>query len=214
MLDGRVVEQEGHLRRLAVSVRAVYGLQLPDGLDRQLEGLRPLGSTRVRLSVWPVGGSLASEVEVEPHLPRPGALRLIPVTIGGGLGCHKWRDRSWLNDQRLQHDCDADSELLLLDSDREVLETERAAVLIVEGHNLVAAPDDTRRLPSLTSEWPSRRQGTWVWWQRSNPSVSTGCSRPTRCSPPARYAWSLQRQPAATIDGSRPASPPGSTASC
>jgi hypothetical protein len=75
---------------------------------------------------------------------------LVPVTIGGGLGSHKWRDRSWLEGQRLQHGCDADCELLLLDIDGEVLETERAALLIVEGDRLVAAPDDARRLPSLT----------------------------------------------------------------
>jgi hypothetical protein len=150
MLDGKVVEQAAHLRRLAVSVEALYGLQIPAGLDRQLEGLKPLRSARVRLSAWPVGGSLASKVEVEPHRPKPGAVRLIPVTIGGGLGCHKWRDRSWLDNQRLQHGCDADGELLLLDSDGEVLETERAALLIVEGDHLVAASDDARRLPSLT----------------------------------------------------------------
>jgi hypothetical protein len=150
MLHGRLVEQEGHLRRLADSVGALYGLQLPAGLDRQVERLKPASSARVRLSVWPAGGSLASKVEVEPHRPRPGGVGLIPVTIGGGLGCHKWRDRSWLDDQRLQHGCDADGELLLLDSDGEVLETERAALLIVEGDHLVAAPDDARRLPSLT----------------------------------------------------------------
>jgi hypothetical protein len=152
MLDGRLVDQHGHLRRLAHSVEALYGLQLPGGLDFELEGLPPLRSARVRVSVWPAGGSPASKVEVESHRPPsgPGALRLIPVTIGDGLGSHKWRDRSWLEGQRLQHGCDADCELLLLDTDGEVLETERAALLIVEGDRLVAAPDDVRRLPSLT----------------------------------------------------------------
>jgi branched-subunit amino acid aminotransferase/4-amino-4-deoxychorismate lyase len=150
MLDGRLVEHEGHLRRLADSIGALYGLQLPARLERQLDGLPTLRSGRVRVSVWPAGGSLASKIEVEPHRPRRGALRLVPVTVGGGFGCHKWRDRSWLYDQHRQHGCDADCELLLLDSGGEVLETERAALLIVEGDHLVAAPDDARRLPSLT----------------------------------------------------------------
>jgi para-aminobenzoate synthetase / 4-amino-4-deoxychorismate lyase len=153
MLDGRLVEQDGHLRRLADSVRALYRQQLPAGLHSQLESLPPLRTARVRVSVWPVGGgSPALKVEVEPQGPRygPGALRLLPVTIAGGFGCHKWRDRSWLDGQRRRHRCDADCELLLLDSDGEVLETERAALLIVEGDRLVAAPDDARRLPSLT----------------------------------------------------------------
>jgi para-aminobenzoate synthetase/4-amino-4-deoxychorismate lyase len=152
MLDGRLVNRHGHLRRLADSIEAVYGSHLPAGLDRDLDGLLPRRSARVRVSVWPNGESLASKVEVELHQPRRPAppLTLIPVRISGGLGCHKWRDRSWLEDQRRQRGCGADGELLLLDSEGEVLETERAAVLIVEGARLVAAPDDARRLPSLT----------------------------------------------------------------
>ena len=152
MLDGRLVNRHRHLRRLAASVQAIYGSQLPAALDRELDALLPRPSARVRVSVWPIAGSLASQVEVEAHWPqrRSPGLTLFPVTIDGGLGCHKWRDRSWLEDQRRQRRCRKEGELLLLDSDGEVLETERAAVLIVEGGRLVAAPDDGRRLPSLT----------------------------------------------------------------
>jgi branched-subunit amino acid aminotransferase/4-amino-4-deoxychorismate lyase len=152
MLGGRLLDQRDHMRRLAESVEAVYGSRLPAGLNGELDGLRPLRRARVRVSVWPAGRSLASRVEVEPQQPDPRtpALALIPVTTNGGLGCHKWRDRSWLNDQRRQYGCDTADELLLLDSDGEVLETERASLLIVEGGRLVATPDDARRLPSLT----------------------------------------------------------------
>jgi para-aminobenzoate synthetase / 4-amino-4-deoxychorismate lyase len=151
MLDGRLVDPHEHLRRLADSVRALYDQQLPTGLERELESLAPRSTARVRVSVWPGAGSPVSEIQVEPRPPRrPPALTLVPLTVPGGLGCHKWRDRSWLDNQRLQHGCDADGELLLLDSDGEVLETERAALLIVEGDHLVAASDDARRLPSLT----------------------------------------------------------------
>ena len=152
MLDGRLVDRHRHLRRLANSVETVYCSQLPAALDRELDGLLPRPTARVRVSVWPIASSLASKVEVEPNRSRrrPLALELIPLTIDGGLGCHKWRDRSWLEDQRRQQGCGADAELLLLDSDGEVLETERAAVLIVEDDRLVVAPNDVRRLPSLT----------------------------------------------------------------
>jgi branched-subunit amino acid aminotransferase/4-amino-4-deoxychorismate lyase len=152
MLDGRMVDREAHLRRLAESAGVLFGLQLPAGLDRELDGLPPQASARVRVSVWPQAGSLGSEVEMGPYRPssRLPGLTLVPVTIAGGLGCHKWRDRSWLADQRRRHGCDANAELLLLDTDGEALETERAALLIVEGGRLVAAPDDARRLPSLT----------------------------------------------------------------
>jgi para-aminobenzoate synthetase / 4-amino-4-deoxychorismate lyase len=152
MLDGRVAHRDGHLRRLAASVEAVYGARLPAGLGSELDDLPPRPRARVRVSVWPAGGSLASKVEAEDERPPSTqvALTLIPVTTSGGLGCHKWRDRSWLNDLRRQHGCDTADELLLLDSDGEVLETDRAALLIVEGSSLVAPPDDGRRLPSLT----------------------------------------------------------------
>ena len=152
MLDGRLLDRHGHLRRLAASVETVYGSPLPAELDRELDSLPPRRTARVRVSVWPSAGSLASKVEVEPQEARrpPLTLTLIPVEISGGLGCYKWRDRSWLEEQRRAHGSGQDAELLLLDSDGEVLETERAAVLIVEGGRLVAAPDDARRLPSLT----------------------------------------------------------------
>jgi para-aminobenzoate synthetase/4-amino-4-deoxychorismate lyase len=151
MLDGRLVDPHEHLRRLADSVRALYDQQLPTGLERELESLAPRSTARVRVSVWPGAGSPVSEIQVEPRpRRRPPALTLVPLTVPGGLGCHKWRDRSWLNDQRRRHGCETDDELLLLDSDGEALETERAALLIVEGGRLVAAPDDVRRLPGLT----------------------------------------------------------------
>jgi branched-subunit amino acid aminotransferase/4-amino-4-deoxychorismate lyase len=152
MLDGRLLDRDGHLRRLAGSVEAVYGSPLPAELHRELDSLLPRRTALVRVSVWPSAGSLASSVEVEPRTARrlPPALTLTPVEVGGGLGCHKWRDRSWLEERRREHCCGKDGELLLLDSDGEVLETERAAVLIVEGGRVVAAPDDARRLPSLT----------------------------------------------------------------
>ena len=140
------------MRRLAASVSGLYGLALPPALDRDLDRLPHRGRALVRVSVWPRQRSLDSKIEVEPHRRprRPPRPELIPVTITGGLGCHKWRDRSWLEHQRRQHACGPDRELLLLDERGEVLETERAAVLIIEGGSLVAMPDDGRRLPSLT----------------------------------------------------------------
>src|ERR1700736_34036 len=144
MLNGRLLNRPGHLRRLTDSIEAIYGSHLPAALDRELDSLLPRQSARVRVSVWPNAGSLASKVEVEPHRARrpPRPLTLMPVEIGAGLAYHKWRDRSWLEEQRRLQGCGTGGELLLLDSDGEVLETERAAVLLVEGGRLVAAPDD------------------------------------------------------------------------
>lgn len=152
MREGRLVDCQAHLRRLARSAEELFGLHLPDRVDRELAALACLPRARIRVAVWPLAGSLAFNVEAEPYGEDgpPPPLTLVPVTVAGGLGYHKWRDRSWLAGQRRALARSRNAELLLLDVDGEVLETERAAVLLVEGDRMVAAPDDARRLPSLT----------------------------------------------------------------
>jgi branched-subunit amino acid aminotransferase/4-amino-4-deoxychorismate lyase len=152
MREGRLIDCQAHLRRLAQSAEELFGLQLPDRVGRELGALPRLPRARIRVAVWPLAESLAWKMEAEPYSEDgpPPPLTLVPLTVAGGLGCHKWRDRSWLAAQRRARARRRNVELLLLDVDGEVLETERAAVLLVEGDRLVAAPDDARRLPSLT----------------------------------------------------------------
>lgn len=151
MVDGRLIDLEWHLERLSASVVALYQRQLPARVQSDLERLEPAYRARVRLEAWPEATGLAVAVETGPCSPEPaaGPVNLVPVTLPGGLGRHKWRDRSSLQRLRENNRCLTSDELLLLDSDGEVLETERAGVLIVEGRSLVATPDDDRRLPSL-----------------------------------------------------------------
>jgi para-aminobenzoate synthetase / 4-amino-4-deoxychorismate lyase len=84
------------------------------------------------------------EVTVRP-LPRPGATRLMPVTLPGGLGAHKWADRAMI-DALSSPGCTP----LFCDLDGSVLEAGYAAVLIASGGVIIAPPLDGRILASVS----------------------------------------------------------------
>jgi para-aminobenzoate synthetase/4-amino-4-deoxychorismate lyase len=123
--DGQTRGLDQHLARLAGSVRELYGKDLPANLGPALAArlaTRPTG--RLRISARPLGGPLQTTVEVVPLQPpstgeitarsgeaanRPGSvadgaanplasagITLRPVTVPGGIGGHKWRDRRLL----------------------------------------------------------------------------------------------------------------------
>jgi para-aminobenzoate synthetase/4-amino-4-deoxychorismate lyase len=143
--SGVPVALERHLHRLRTSMRALYGADLPATLREAIAGAAP-GAGRLRLLADPDG-----RVHVEPG-PAPGALTtretLEPVTVAGGLGPHKWRDRRWLDALTTAV---APAHPLLVDLDGAVLEASAAAVLMVDADGtLVAPPLDGRILPSVT----------------------------------------------------------------
>jgi len=137
-----------HLGRLEASVRALYGKELPgslrDELARCLAG-RPSG--RLRITVRPVGGPLQATVEVVALTRPPAAVTLHPVTVPGGLGPHKYRDRRLLAALAGREQLPADGQLLLLDETGELLETDRANVFAVLDGVLLTPPADGRILP-------------------------------------------------------------------
>jgi para-aminobenzoate synthetase/4-amino-4-deoxychorismate lyase len=103
--DGQTRGLASHLARLEASVRDLYGKDLPASLRAELSapGLsarlaaRPSG--RLRITVRPVGGPLQATIEVVPLAPGPSvpaAITLRTVTVPGGIGAHKWRDRRLL----------------------------------------------------------------------------------------------------------------------
>ncbi|MGH2875280.1 MAG: aminotransferase class IV, partial [Solirubrobacteraceae bacterium] len=77
-----------------------------------------------------------------PTASRPVALRA--VTLPGGLGAHKWRDR------RLLDDLGDDPVPLLVEPDGTVLEAAFANVWLLRGDRLVTPPADGRILPGVT----------------------------------------------------------------
>jgi para-aminobenzoate synthetase / 4-amino-4-deoxychorismate lyase len=143
--DGRIQALQRHLGRMAGSVDQLYGLALPGELSvtvrERAAGLS--GSHRLRVDAIPDGDRLRFAVEttaVDPNRPRRYALT--PVTVRGGHGPHKWRDRRALH---------ADGGVpLLVDADGSILEAAWANVWLLDGRQLSTPPADGRLLAGVT----------------------------------------------------------------
>lgn len=151
VLDGRPVELDPHLERLAASLETLFGAGLP-GEARELCRRRAagLGLARLRLTVVPAAGGLACEAtseEVEAATPFPGragGAELRGLVVAGGLGRHKWADR----DPRLAGS--GPTVPLLCEADGEVLEAGWANLFLLRGGVLSTPPADGRILPGVT----------------------------------------------------------------
>ncbi|HET6571176.1 MAG TPA: aminotransferase class IV [Solirubrobacterales bacterium] len=143
VLDGRPVELEAHLSRLDESLSKVFPtLRRPRiALEAPLEG------DAVRIDVAPRGARLEARVsmrEIEHH----GRGSLCSLRLAGGLGPHKWADRSLLNEAQAALPDDALP--LIVDEDGTALEASRANVFAVRDGVLVTPPLDGRILPGVT----------------------------------------------------------------
>jgi para-aminobenzoate synthetase/4-amino-4-deoxychorismate lyase len=150
--DGTTRGLDAHLARLTASVRDLYGKDLPASLPADLARcLRARPTGRLRITVRPVGGPLQATVEVVP-LPAPAVtgVTLKPVTVPGGIGAHKYRDRRLLGDLAARAGAAAGEQVLLADETGELLETDRANVFAVIGGVLLTPPADGRLLPGTT----------------------------------------------------------------
>jgi para-aminobenzoate synthetase/4-amino-4-deoxychorismate lyase len=132
-------ELDAHLARLAASLRALFGLDLPDGLAARIATVREPG--RLRVDVRADGRvTLASG-----PLPSTTASGLRPWTVPGGIGPHKWADRRLLDALEAASDGAAP---LLIDADGLVLETSRANVFARGRDGILRTPPaDGRILP-------------------------------------------------------------------
>jgi para-aminobenzoate synthetase/4-amino-4-deoxychorismate lyase len=143
--DGRIQALERHLGRMAASVDQLYGLALPDELEvtvRERAAGRG-GSHRLRVDVTPDGDRLQFAVETTAlDSNRPRRHMLTAVTVAGGHGPHKWRDRRALHADR--------GVPLLVDADGSILEAAWANVYVLDGQRLSTPPADGRLLPGVT----------------------------------------------------------------
>jgi para-aminobenzoate synthetase/4-amino-4-deoxychorismate lyase len=156
VLDGRPVELDAHLRRLAASLEKVYGVAPAAGageLTREhARGVR-LGRLRLTAVPGPDGielDAVAREIDEGDFFPsRARAASLRGVVIDGGLGAHKWADRGCLESAQAS----SPRELpLLLDGDGTVLEAARASLFAVFDGVPLTPPADGRILPGITRE--------------------------------------------------------------
>ena len=137
---GQPLHLKQHLERLSNSCRQLE-IPLPSDLElsitRAARGMRQ-GALRV------LATRERADISVRP-LPRPGATELIPVALPGGLGAHKWADRTMIDAF-----ASPASTPLFCDLDGTVLEAGYAAVLIASGGVIIAPPLDGRILDSLS----------------------------------------------------------------
>jgi para-aminobenzoate synthetase/4-amino-4-deoxychorismate lyase len=132
-IDGELVLLDEHLARLAASVAELYELELPPIAIPA----PPAGAWRIRVAFTPGSGVTVAQ---EPATSPVGALEPRILVLPGGLGAHKWVDRSLV----------AGVEPLIVDLSGEVLESGSGNVFIVEGDTLVTPPADGRILPGVT----------------------------------------------------------------
>jgi para-aminobenzoate synthetase/4-amino-4-deoxychorismate lyase len=145
VLDGEPVDLEAHVARLDASVRAVYESTVRAGLEEAIRHKASGLVGRHRLRVDAVPAASGPEVEVRlssAELKRPAtAWRLVPQIVPGGLGQHKWADRSAVGLTG------PDFDPLLIDTDGSVLESGRANVFVVLDDGVHTPPLDGRILP-------------------------------------------------------------------
>ena len=144
VVRGVPVAPDAHLARLGVSLRAVYDTDLPDDIEQTVaERAAGFELGRVRLTFAPPALEIeAGEVEASLHFPeRPIELR--SHRVPGGLGCHKWADRSALPPSTA-------GEAALLVDGTDALEADRANVFAVRAGAVFTPPLDGRILPGVT----------------------------------------------------------------
>jgi para-aminobenzoate synthetase / 4-amino-4-deoxychorismate lyase len=162
--NGKTHDLGRHLARLGDSTRQLYGKDLPPGMHAELDACLSAGpSGRLRITARPNGGPLKVTVEVMPAGPPPAAVTLRPVTIPGGLGAHKWRDRRLLASlaaSPADRTASPEEQLLIQDQNGDILETDRATIFAVVDGVLRTPAADGRLLPGTTRAAVLRIAGT------------------------------------------------------
>ena len=155
VVDGHPVDLDAHLARLEASLAELYPGHIPPSDVPSLrhpyrhlsDGTSGLGSLRV--SVAPAGGEkLEARITVREVKRQAHEVSLRGLVLPGGLGAHKWADRSLLDEA--QAGLPADTLPLVADADGSVLEASRANVFVVRGGRLLTPPTDGRILPGVT----------------------------------------------------------------
>jgi para-aminobenzoate synthetase/4-amino-4-deoxychorismate lyase len=127
--DGELVDAPAHLARVRTSAAALYGIEV------DTDPTPTIDDGRLRIRVSPQNG-----VTVEQHAetPDPSSVALEPRVLEGGLGAHKWADRT------------GEPHWLVVDTNGDVLETASANVWALIDGVLTTPPADGRLLPGVT----------------------------------------------------------------
>jgi para-aminobenzoate synthetase/4-amino-4-deoxychorismate lyase len=145
---GCAARAELHLARLNDSVAALYGARLPSQLSgRVRRAARAGGGGRgaLRVAATPGSGGVTVTIGLGPPRLHTLPIELVAVECPGGLGAHKWRDRSWLD-----HASAEGRTPLLIDSDGYVLEAAFGNIFVEHNQMLLTPPASGRLLPGVT----------------------------------------------------------------
>jgi para-aminobenzoate synthetase/4-amino-4-deoxychorismate lyase len=140
--DGEAQHLDAHLARLAASAAELYDLELPAELARSVAASAH-GTGRLRVVLEPSG---EHRVDLAPLGDPPEQRTLTPFVLPGGLGRHKWADRTLV--QALAAAAPRTTPLLI-DADGAVLEATWANVFLAEDGELITPPADGRILPGI-----------------------------------------------------------------
>ncbi|HLM86850.1 MAG TPA: aminodeoxychorismate synthase component I [Solirubrobacteraceae bacterium] len=147
---GRAPRLGAHLARLAASARELYGSALEQPIAEEVASVvRGLARGRARLTAIPRHDGL--EIGIELGELELGHDDLLPidialVTLPGGLGAHKWRDRRLIDAVTASAGCLP----VFVDLDGYLLEASRANIFLVRGASVLTPPLDGRILPGTT----------------------------------------------------------------
>jgi para-aminobenzoate synthetase / 4-amino-4-deoxychorismate lyase len=155
VVAGTPVELDAHLARLAASLAVLFpdrsAPDLEGAIRARAQGLER-GSLRVRVAPAGRAGIEATirGAEIAPGLvfpPTPTSVAVHSLVLAGGLGGHKWADRTLVD--RAQADLAEDALPLIVEWDGSVLEASRGNAFAVTGGALITPPADGRILPGI-----------------------------------------------------------------
>jgi para-aminobenzoate synthetase / 4-amino-4-deoxychorismate lyase len=139
---GRAICSTDHLARLLASCQHL-SLPVPDDLETSIAiRAAELCEGAIRITVTDRGSSL----DTRKRPPIANTL-LAPIALPGGLGAHKWNDRTLIDAHTTNHTAP-----LICDIDGTVLEVGYAALLLAIDNQLIAPPLDGRILPSISRQ--------------------------------------------------------------
>jgi para-aminobenzoate synthetase/4-amino-4-deoxychorismate lyase len=145
--QGVPIDLDAHLARLRRSVETLFGETLPEGLAPRVREASRGRDARLRIDLVPAAHGVDAGLTLRDAGPPAAApARVVAVTLPGGLGEHKWRDRRLVEALEARHG----GLPLFVDADGSVLEASMANVWVVEGDALVTPPADGRILPGVT----------------------------------------------------------------
>jgi para-aminobenzoate synthetase/4-amino-4-deoxychorismate lyase len=151
VVDGRAVATAPHLERIRASARALYGIELPAGVDAQLESVassHALARVRIELVPRASGGASVNVAAsaLEPTIVLPAVeVPLVSVRVADRSGPHKLLDREWL--EQIEQHAGPGVRALLVEHDGRLLETTRANVFLIHDGVLATPPLDGSILP-------------------------------------------------------------------